>query len=519
MIKTNYSRILGVFAACCSITFGFAQTTSTSQNSLKGQGYVSVLTTSDELQSFTKGHVILPLDRIKSNADRGYFIEEITATPEGYFILSSKKYTKQLVNKGLSYEFIKSGQDKGYALTEISDSHEGPILVMSYFPDANKYNYLSSSSLAGMLSKAKAYNMQLFKISNIRNVYFGLTKPIVGNVSQKLHSSPEFPSSFVDSEAKNGYSLTDFCYSNGAWHVLMTAESPRVKTTYALTKDIDMKKEWDKGNRYARIGYSYDFNAAKNNSKQLYTQAEADLKANQTESAFKKYDQAVLAYPYDYYVYYLRGFRNFYANKYESAIKDFNVLLDKFNMTDKGDYYMFRGISYSKTKQYDLAVKDFDQFFKLKVSDKDKLAVLDAAILAHKQLGNSTIASSYLEQKNKLTNKDSKPIREDLNKEVNVNKPSIMWDTPFNATTTVQAERIKISACVYLNGNQLKSYKILLNDKEVPVVGKRGLTIEEVCDQQIEQNISLQKGQNVVQIILITNQNEFHSEKRTIIYK
>lgn len=518
-MKINYNRILSLLVACCSITYGFAQTQSTVQNSLKGQGYVSVLTSSNELQSFTKGDVVFPVDKIKSNADRGFFVEEITATPEGYFILYTKNYTKQIINKGLSYDFIKNGQDKGYALTEISDSPDGPILVMSNVSESNKYNYLISSSLTEMLSKARANKLQLFKISSINNRYFGLTKPIVGTTDQKLYSSTEFPSNWIDTQAKNGYSLTDFCYSNSSWHVLMTAESPKLKTEYASTKDLDMKKEWGKGKRYVRIGYSYDFNTAKNSSMQLYSSGEADIKANKAESAFKKYDQAILAYPYEYYVYYLRGFRSFYSGKYNDAIKDFNVLLDKFKKTDKEDYYMFRGISYSKTKQYDLAVKDFDQFFKLKPSDKDRLVVLDAAIDAHKQLGNSKISLAYLDQKDKLTNKDSKFLRDELMREIEANKPNIVWDTPFNSTTTVQTGRIKISACVYLKGNQLKSYKILLNNKEVPIVGKRGLTIEEVCDQQIEQNVSLQKGQNVLQIILETNQYELHSEKRIIIYK
>lgn len=518
MIKINYKRFYSFLVVCFASIQVFAQTPSSVQAALGNQHYVSVLTTSKEAQSFLRHQVVLPLDKIKSKAAEGYFVEEITATPDGYFVLFSKKYTKQLINKGLSYEFIKNGQDKGYALTEISDSHEGPILVMSNEPGAIGYNYLSSSSLTDILSKAKAYKQQLFKISNIKNMYFGLTKPLVGSVDQKIYSSVEFPSSWVSAQVKSGYSLTDFCYSNGAWHLLMTSDPSSPKTEYKLTKDLDMRKDWNIGKRYTRVGYSYDFNAGKIKSKELYTSGEVDFKANRKESAFQKYDQAVSAYPYDYYIYYLRGFRNFYSGRYEAAIKDFTVLLDQFNLIHKEDYYMFRGISYTKTKKYDLAVKDFDQFFKMKASDKDKIMVLDAAIYAHQQLGNTKTALGYIDQKNKLIPQNSQPAREESNKEIEVNKPIIIWDTPFNATSTVSTDRVKISACVYLNGNQLKSYKILLNNKEVPLVGKRGLTIEEVCDQQIEQYISLQKGQNVLQIVLITNQYELHSEKRTINY-
>ncbi|MCH2046393.1 MAG: caspase family protein, partial [Saprospiraceae bacterium] len=81
------------------------------------------------------------------------------------------------------------------------------------------------------------------------------------------------------------------------------------------------------------------------------------------------------------------------------------------------------------------------------------------------------------------------------------------------ASTTESSYPIK--ACIYSEAD-IKTIKVYVNGKSYV---SRGLGVESDCSEMVNQSISLDPGQNKVEIEVITNNNSAMSELRTIEYK
>lgn len=79
----------------------------------------------------------------------------------------------------------------------------------------------------------------------------------------------------------------------------------------------------------------------------------------------------------NYLAYKIRGFSNYYLKNYESAIEDFNFVINYYNSNSRiskdGNVYLYRGLSNFKNKEYGKSCDDISIAKNLGIKEADKL--------------------------------------------------------------------------------------------------------------------------------------------------
>ena len=429
-----------------------------------------------------------PADWVNKKWDAGQHITKVTYGAGNWFVISTN-------NTGYKYQSWATR----YTWEEIEK------FVKDKWKENTRYNITDLAYANGLwcvvLSVLDVYEKQSFKVSE------------------------EFPTKWIQEKYDEKYNISTVESDGEKWYVVMTQKSTQKGETIFIPElnfpADKIKTEWDKSRRISSVVFR-DASKSNANLYKNYVQL-ADEKLGKKEylAAIEYYDKALNLNATDAGVWNNRAWCKYLSGYCYSALSDINKSIElkstSYNNHTKGAILKCQ----NKCSE---AIVYFSEAIRLYTIANGKINSIDYytdRAEAKKCMGNYDGAKEDLElalriEPNNYTIKSSLTAVNDLI--VRNNKPVITWDFPFEQSVETMTSTVSIKACISTQGT-ISRKVIVVNGKEMPVTGEKGLGVEADCKDFISQNLFLKEGINEVYIKVETQAGtQGISEKRKFVY-
>ncbi|HEY0354761.1 MAG TPA: tetratricopeptide repeat protein, partial [Flavisolibacter sp.] len=429
-----------------------------------------------------------PSEWVSKKWDQGQHITKVTYGDGNWFVITT-------TNTNYKYQSWATR----YTWEEIEN------FVKDKWKENTRYNITDLAYANGMwcvvLSVLDVYEKQTFKVSQ------------------------EFPSSWIQEKYNEKYNISTIESDGEKWYVVMTQKNPQKGETIFIPEtsfpETKIKAEWDKSRRISSVVFRDASKSNANLYKSYVKLGDEKLSNKDYLSAIDYYDKALNLDASDGGIWNNRAWCKYLTGSCYSALSDINKSIElestPYNNHTKGAILKCQNKCSEAIVYFNEAVRLYKSLYgSVKSSDY----YTDRAD-AKKCMGNYDGAKEDLELALQIE-PNSYAIKNSLNTVNDLiarnNKPVITWDYPFESSVQTMTATVGIKACISTQGS-IRKKTIVVNGKELPVTGEKGLGVEADCKEFISQNLFLQNGVNEVYIKVETTSGiQSISDKRKFIY-
>jgi tetratricopeptide (TPR) repeat protein len=494
-----------------STTFSFAQNDS----------WCVVMTKAGHPESYDHSSSF-PSDFISKQWKKGQYITEMTYDGTNWWAVTSDRpgFTQQTYKRSKSFpnDFIDTKWGEGFDITSVEYGANEWVVIMTKGAGYSGETWGKRGSFEEIKNFIKTkWNDQkdIIDITYGNGEWVAVLAYGADYDKQTYHWSSEFPSSWVNEKHTQGYNITSLTYGEGQWIVVMskysTARSEQYFTAgYFPSKFIE--QQWSAGKRISFLHYNYEKDLNASFDEFMAAGNEAANK-NDHDLAIYYYTEAIKVRPNDATAYNNRAWSKYLLEQCQGALTDvsksISLAANEFNYHTRGAINLCLGRCHDASNDFAKAIQKATKKDAFYYGDHglalECLGDYDAAIAEYKK-------ALSIDPNNKTYRSALAVVEDKVNESA---PPTVTWDYPYKSYAASDQPNYNIKACIH-SKSDIAGIQVFVNGKSF---NSRGFGVEDDCTESVNQDIKLQPGKNVVEIVVKTSKHTTRSEKRTIEYK